>query len=183
MTDKKMVAAITLCLLWLIIAAAAISGGNGLKKTSNKTVVDGVIQSGEYSIHHEFDKMDLFLNWTQSKVYVAVVAETEGWIGVGFGSLKMNNAHILIGFVDNGKAVLKEQKGKGRSHRDTKTLYVQSFEMKETFGNTTLELEFKEEDVITPGQKSLGMIIAFGAGDSFTMYHSSRKGFSIDILD
>ncbi len=166
-----------------LVAVGSFADSHGLKETSNKTTVDGVVESDEYSYSHEFKGSTLHANWNSGKVYIGFVADTKGWVGVGFGSTRMNNSHILIGYVDNGKAKFKEQIGKGNAHTDTDTSYVQSYELKEEKGKTTLEFVFNEGDIIQSGHSTIDFIIAYGKKDSFTQYHSgTREGFSLEIV-
>jgi hypothetical protein len=177
-----LIAMLGVCAAFLVASGISASS-NGLRETTNTTVVDGVIEPNEYSYSHEFKESTLYLNWNSGKVYIAFVAETKGWVGVGFGSTMMNNSHIHIGYVDNGNPVFKEQVGKGKTHTDTDTTYVQSFEMSEEKDDTTLELVFNESDIIQGGQQKIDFIIAYGKKDSFTQYHSgTREGFSVDIV-
>jgi hypothetical protein len=167
-----------------LIAVGTFADSKGLKETSNKTVVDGVVESDEYSYSREFQDATLYINWSDGKVYLAVEANTKGWVGVGLGSTMMNNSHILIGYVDKGKPVFKEQVGKGKAHTDTDNKYVQSYKMKEEEGKTTLELVFNEGDIIQSGQHKIDFIIAYGKKDSLTQYHGgTRDGFSVDIVN
>ncbi len=175
---------IVMCFLGFLLVTVAYGASKGLKKTSNMTKVDGIIQPAEYSYNYNFSDYKLYLNWNGDKVYIGVTAETEGWIGVGINSSKMNDAHIHIGFVDRGRVVFKEQVGKGKSHMDTDVNFVKDFEMKEESGNTTMELEYNQNDIIKPGQKQIEMIMAYGKKDALTQYHGNmRKGIQIDILD
>jgi hypothetical protein len=173
-----------MCILGSLLVTVAYGASKGLKKSSNMTKVDGVIQKGEYSYNFSFSDYELFLNWNGDKVYIGVTAETEGWIGVGINSSKMNESHIHIGFVDRGRVVFKEQSGVGKAHKDTNVTYVKAFEMKEDSGNTTMELEYDQNDIIKPGQKNLEMIMAYGKKDTLTQYHgNTKRGIKIDILD
>jgi hypothetical protein len=167
-----------------LVAPGTFASSNGLKETSNETVVDGVVESDEYSYSREFKDATLYINWSDGKVYLAVKAKTIGWVGVGFGSSKMNSSYILIGYVDKGKPVFKEQVGKGQSHRDADTKYVQSYKLKEEKGETILELVFNESDIIQGGQQKIDFIMAYGKKDSLTQYHGgTRDGFSVDIVN
>ena len=168
----------------LVAAAGLAADSKGLKKTTNDTVVDGVVRPDEYSYSREFKDSTLHVNWSGGKVYIALTAKTEGWVGVGYGSKMMNNSYILIGYVDRGTPVFKEQVGRGHKHTDTDTQYVQSFEMSEKSGSTTLEMALDEDDIILSGQRSIDFIIAYGKNDSFSQYHGGeREGFSVSIVN
>jgi hypothetical protein len=126
--------------------------------------------------------MELHLNWTGDDLYIALEADTNGWVAVGVNSKRMNGAHILIGFVDGSNAVFTEQMGRGHGHRNTGETYVKEYEIKESGGMTTLEVRLAASDIITSGQRKLDMIFANGADDSLTMYHArTREGISVSL--
>ncbi len=172
-----------MAILALCIAAGpAFAVENKLKNTSNKTVVDGTIHKNEYSYVYTFQDMELYLNRNGGNLYIAASVKTDGWLGVGFDSKVMNNAYILIGYVDNGNPVLKEQTGTGHKHVDTDQSIAQTYAMKESGGSTVIEVSLDEKDVIKKGQKTLEMILAYGGKDSLKSYHGkTRQGFSVPL--
>jgi hypothetical protein len=141
------------------------------------------VQPDEYSYSYDFKDSVLHLNWSGGEVFIGYTVETKGWIAVGYGSTKMNDAHIFIGFVDDGEAQFSEHTGRGHAHSKSDARYVQSYKLSEKSGLTTLELEIPEEDMIDSGQKTLEIILGYGKRDSFNQYHSgTRTGLSVDIV-
>jgi hypothetical protein len=166
----------------ILISAVSVMGADTLKKSSNRTKVDGRVTPGEYSYSHSAQNMKVHLNWNGGDLYVAIEAKTAGWVAVGLNAKKMDSAHILIGFVDGSNVVFKEQVGTGHAHRDTKTRYVDEYEMTESRGMTTMEARLPASDIISSGQKTLDLIFASGGDDSLTLYHSrNRQGVSVSL--
>lgn len=186
MTAKKTL--LLLLLLPLLVGSLSLRGipsayaeGPVLKQTANEITVDGIAGPGEYTFLYDFKQLSLRLNRTSERLYAAVTAETGGWVGVGLNSSKMNKADIIIGYFSKGKAVIEEQRGFGHKHKDNKIPYVVSYAINETSGKTTLEVEFVLKDVIKPGQKTLSMIMAFGASDSLRGYHKQRSTVNVKL--
>lgn len=155
-----------------------------LEQTDNETSVDGIINPEEYSFSFKYKQLTLYLNRTIDRLYVGVIAETKGWIAVGFNTTPvMNNAEILIGFVKDGKITVRKQKVTGRKHEDFDLPYIVSNAMIEDSKKTTLEAEIIPAHIIKPGQKVLNVILAFGADDDITKYHKLRTGVTINLKD
>jgi hypothetical protein len=154
-----------------------------LKKTSTKVTVDGKADANEYTYAYEMKGLKLLLTRTEDSLYAAVTADTTGWVGIGFKANKMNNAEILIGYFKDGKGNLFEQGGSGHTHNDLKIPYVRSYALTETANTTTLELELDANGILSPGQKSFPMILAFGGDDTVTSYHKARTGIDVPLGD
>ena len=165
----------------IIVTHSAMGEEQALQKTKDAAVVDGVVQPNEYSFSYEIDKIKLYLNWTKGKLSAAILVDTNGWVGIGFNSQKMNDADILIGFVKGGETSFKEQVGAGHKHKDKDMPYFKSFSLKESGGKTTLEVELLDNGVIKRGQKTLPIIVAFGDADSFSSYHRMKKSINIAL--
>jgi len=147
-----------------------------------KSTINGVIGASEYPVTTEAVKIKVWLSRTADTVYIAISADTTGWVAVGFGSLKMNGALILIGFVgSDGKAQLKLQKGSGHTHGDVESDALIQFAMKEEGGKTVLEAALKAASIIGKDAKELPMIVAFGGADSFVSPHSGRSPLSVKL--
>lgn len=188
MKAKKKISLILLFLLglsslYLQGMHRAQAGETVLKQTAKAATVDGIVEIDEYSYSYNYKQLSLYLNKTSERLYAAVTAETEGWVGVGFDSSKMDNADIIIGYIQDGKTLIKEQKGSGKKHIDSDIPYVKSYAMKESSGKTTLEVELILQDVIKRGQKTLSMIMAYGKSDSLSKYHKLRAAVEIELED
>ena len=144
--------------------------------------VDGVSAASEYTATAESGKTKLSLARDKDNVYVSISGETNGWIAVGFGSLKMDGALMFIGFVGaDGKAQGKLQKGTRNTHGDVASDALVQFAMKEANGVTTLELVLKAASVIAKDAKALPMIWAVGGADSFISPHRSRGSLTVTL--
>jgi hypothetical protein len=176
-----------LCSLVFAIAlgTAAFGQSADLATTTNKTVVDGVVNPAEYSFSKSFDELSLYANRTADALYLGVVGNTTGWVSVGLGSLKMEGATIFIGFVgSDGKVQFKPQAGSGHSHRDVGDAVaatIISYAMKESGGKTTLEIALKPAAYIAAKQSSLQVIYAEGTEKSYIPRHMFRGALSIPL--
>jgi hypothetical protein len=154
-----------------------------LKKTSTKVTVDGKADPAEYTYAYETKGLRLLLTRTGNSLYAAVTADTTGWVGIGFKAKKMDKSEILVGYFKDGKGNLFEQLGSGHTHSDQKIPYVNTYALTETANTTTLELELDANGILSPGQKSFPMILAFGGDDTVTSYHKSRTGIDVPLGD
>jgi hypothetical protein len=154
-----------------------------LKKTSTKVTVDGKAGTDEYTFTYETKGLKLLLTRTENSLYAAVTADTTGWVGIGFKANKMDKSEILIGYFKDGKGNLFEQLGSGHKHDDQNIPYVKTYALTETAKTTTLELELDANGILSPGQKSFPMILAFGGDDTVTSYHRARTGIDVPLGD
>ena len=172
-------------LLFAALGAAAFGQAKSLAITANKTVVDGVVNAGEYSFTQDFGEMSLSVNLTADALYVAAVGNTTGWVSVGLGSLKMDGSTIFIGFVGaDGKVQFKAQGGTGHSHKDVGADVagtIISSQMKEAGGKTTLEIALRPAAYVKSGQTALQIIYAQGTEKSFIPRHMFRGALSLAL--
>ena len=180
---KKIMTAVSLAaFLFAGVAASAQTQPLVLPAAEAWVDVDGVTGATEYPVTAEAGKMKLRLSRDADTVFAALSGETTGWVAVGFGSLKMDGSLMLIGFVSaDGKAQLKIQRGKGRSHADVESDALIQFAMKETGGVTTLELALKASSIIGKGATELPVIFAMGGADSFTTPHRARGSQQVKL--
>jgi DOMON domain len=181
------VGTVAIAVVLLAGIGGAASAQDTLRVSSRRPTVDGTVTRNEYSYSRDFDQqLTLYASRTPTTLYLAVVANTAGWVGVGLGSPRMDGADIFMGFVRGGKAIFKPQVGRGHSHRDApkevKTA-VESYALRERGGKTTLEVALKASAYIRRGQPSLDMIFAMGDRPSFTMYHSYRGATSLTLAE
>ena len=179
-TIFSLLCALPLC---LFLCSSAYGADGVLKTDTGKPVVDGVVENGEYGYSYETEDMTLLLSRSPGIINAALVARTEGWVGIGFKSSVMDDAEILIGYVKGGKAAYKEQIGTGKRHKDKDLAWVKSLVLSESGGKTTLEVELVEKGVVDPGSESLSLIIAFGNNDSFSSFHRMKKGLTVELED
>jgi hypothetical protein len=175
---------LALSLLFFVAIGAAVFGqAKSLAITTNKTVVDGVVNAGEYSFTQDFGQLSLSVNRTADALYLAVVGSTTGWVSVGLGSLKMDGATMFMGFVGaNGKVQFKPVLGSGHSHKDAGgdvSGTIISSAVKESGGKTTLEIAVRPAAYIKSGQSTLQIIFAEGTEKSFIPHHMFRGAISL----
>jgi hypothetical protein len=151
-------------------------------------IVDGMISPDEYDYSQTFDGEAMRVSHTISGdlLYMAVEAETEGWVAVGFdpGAI-MNNADMVFGWVVDGTAFSKDcfSIGPTGPHPpDTElggTSDIAEYAVTEADGRTILEFsrnlstgdEYDKD--ISEGMK---IIWAYGLTDDEDMYHD-RAGY------
>jgi hypothetical protein len=167
------------------LGAAAFSQAKSLAITTNKTVVDGVVNPSEYSFSQNFGDLSLYVNRTADALYLGVVGNTTGWVSVGLGSLKMDGATIFIGFVgSDGKVQFKPQAGSGHSHKDAGADVVGtiiSYAIKESGSTTTLEIALKPAAYVKSGQSEMHIIYAAGTEKSFIPRHMFRGALTLPL--
>jgi hypothetical protein len=171
----------------IALGTAAFGQTKALATTTNKTVVDGVVNPAEYSFSQDFGELSLYANRTANTLYLGIVGNTTGWVSVGLGSLKMEGATIFIGFVgSDGKVQFKPQVGSGHSHKDVSgdvAATIISSAMKEAGGKTTLEIALKPAAYIKAAQPALLVIYAQGTEKSFIPRHMLRGALSIPLAN
>ena len=169
----------------IALGTAAFGQAKPLATTTNKTVVDGVVNPAEYSFSQDFGELSLYANRTADALYLGLVGNTTGWVSVGLGSLKMDGSTIFIGFVGkDGKMQFKAQAGSGHSHKDVSgdvAATIISSAMKEADGKTTLEIALKPAAYIKAGQSALQVIYAEGTEKSYIPRHMFRGALSIQL--
>jgi len=165
----------------MLLALAVAGGAQPLGLTDQPAVPDGVVEEGEYSWSESFQTITLHLSRTDTRLFAAVEAKAEGWVGIGFGSNRMTGAHIFIGFVRGSRVEIQQHRGSGHSHRELQDTVELDYALREQGGVTVMELSVPVEAFIAPGQERLEMIIACGKGDRTRVYHSYRRGVIVDL--
>ena len=177
MRIKTIIAAVILGLL-LITAAAA---QDRLAVSEDNPEIDGTVFPQEYSLVVELPRAVLYLNRTQEILSIALQSELGGWVAVGLGSQRMDEASIYIGYVDSGEQVFTKQLGRGHGHADAQVAEPAAFRLRENQSGTVLELSFPASAFIPQGAASLSLIAACGKRDNLGSYHSMRRGLEIDL--
>jgi hypothetical protein len=138
-------------------------------------VVDGSVAAGEYTGTLVLGRYSISMSRHGGELYIGMSARTAGWVAVGLGSLKMNGATILIGYVNRDGLRLKVQRGVAHTHTDTPGDALLGSAGTETGGRTTIEMRLKAAPFIAQGATQIQMIVAFGNTDSFTVPHAFRS--------
>jgi hypothetical protein len=172
-------------ILFIALGAAAFGQAKSLAITTNKTVVDGVVNAVEYSFTQDFGELSVSVNRTADALYIAVVGKTTGWVSLGLGSMKMDGSTIFMGFVGaDGKVQFKAQAGTGHAHKDAGADVegtIISSQIKETAGVTTMEVALRPAAYIKSGQAALQIIYAEGTEKSFIPRHMKRGALSLAL--
>jgi hypothetical protein len=168
-----------LCLLLILAATAAFA--QKLPAVSPAATVDGVVAANEYSLSVPLDKMTLFAARTADTLYVAVQAETTGWVAFGAGSLRMDKAWIYIGYVKGAEVGFDSHRGAGHRHQAAASAPTAAYSLGEAAGVTTLELSFKLTDLIAAGQADLKCIVAIGRQDNLGSIHARRRAVTLQL--
>lgn len=164
----------------LVALGLGLIGGGALAAQS-APAADGSVKQGEYS----FDKADgpahIYARFDSSKVYIAIVGETSGWVAVGLNSTRMHGAKIFMGYVDGKGPSFTTQAGVRHSHSDTSDFAAVLHGVGEANGATTLELILDRSSFIPAGAASLDIIYAMGSSDSFRQFHSFHGTTSLAV--
>ena len=154
---------ITLTTLALLLAAtAAIAGGEG--EQAEMEVMAGYSQITDDNLSFDFQ-------WQVDggNLNVQIAAPSTGWISVGFDpSNKMADANILIGYVADGKAFLRDDFGVGQVKHGPDTGQGGT----ENFSN----LEGEETDAVTV----LRFTIPLDSGDAYDK--KLQKGATYKVI-
>jgi hypothetical protein len=164
--------------LLLVFAAAA---QESLSLSAEPAQIDGTISPGEYSLVFELPRGVLYLTRTQEEFAIALQSELDGWVAVGLGSRRMNEASIYIGYVDSGEQVFARQLGRGHGHKDADVAEPTAVRLTEDENGTVLELSFSGSAFTPEDADTLSLIVACGRRDNLSSYHSMRRGLEIDL--
>ena len=135
-------------------------------------VADGTVSSGEYSWTGSYSNMTLSsaLSMDGKILYIALEAPTTGWVAVGLGSLKMDGAFLVLGYDAKGTIAIREDTGKGNSHKENTDKILIAGAVLEANGITRLEFALPSERFT--GENPIKMILSYGRVDNFTSIHA-----------
>ncbi len=87
---------------------------------------------------------DIYLAYDDSNLYVYLETEGEGWVAVGFNTMGggMDGANMIIGYLDNGTAAIRDDVGKGRSHSEASSSMVNEFFFAQDNGRVIMEFSY-----------------------------------------
>jgi hypothetical protein len=169
-------------LLSLLFAGAAVAASaQRLPAASPAARLDGVVAENEYALVVPLDKLTLYASRTSNTLFVALEAQTAGWVAFGAGSARMDKAMIYIGYLKGDQAVLAVQRGSRHTHKEASDAPKAEYRLGERNGRTTLELAFRSADLIASGQAELACIVAYGRADNLSSFHVFRRSVSIRL--
>ena len=163
-------------------SAVAAGDAGALVAQEEAPVVDGAVAAGEYGVSLQYDGITIGLALVGDTLHVAAAATTTGWVGVGFGSNKMDGARILFSFVDaDGQVFFAEQEGSGHKHNDVTDTVTTAHAVAEADGVTTLEAALPAAFVRASADESgtFPMIMAYGRRDSVRVVHRFFKSIEL----
>lgn len=147
---------------------------------------DGVVSPGEYANDVDLGTYRLFWSGTADTIRIAMQADVQGWVAVGFqpGS-RMKNADMILGMMAGGQVVVQDQYSTGDfgPHRadveQNGTDDLMSFAGMRTASATTFEFERKLNtgdamDVPLVRGAAMQIIWAYGPSDDVRAAHSTR---------
>lgn len=155
-------------------------------------IADGTISDNEYGKTASYDGLDIFWASDREYIYVALRAQTTGWVSVAIQpGTTMKDADIILGFVEAGRATVIDHYSTGSfgPHRpDTElggTDDIIEYAGSEYSGYTVLE--FKRARVtgdsydhpISTGENKI--IWAYGSSDKVSVKHSRRGYGMLDL--
>jgi hypothetical protein len=157
--------------------------------TSTPPVIDGTINAGEYAhaVHDDVTKMDLYWTLSGDTLYMAIHSPGTGWEAVGIApdGPMMKGGDILMGYVEDGKAVLEDQYGDTQyTHKMDTDLggkdSIISFAGSENDAGTSLEFERNEKDLDQYDKPinlngSTFVMLAWADHDNWTSYHGKDR--------
>jgi hypothetical protein len=165
---------------------------------TEKWVADGTIGANEYARSMTFfgpktsgySGGDLQIYWKNDAqfLYMAIAGNTTGWVSVGLEPEEwMKNADMILGFVDNGKAIVLDEFSTGNYGPHVPDVQlggtndILEFGGAEQNGRTTVEFKRKMDTgdkfdkAFTPGQK-VSIIWAMADKDADSQKHNIAKG-------
>ena len=182
--------------LFILLVVLLFGGHLHEAETDNETVTwipDGVISSGEYSVHYSGDGLDLYLRVENESLMVGIMARTRGWVAVGFGGGPgMKDTDIVIAYVlPNGTVRISDEYSTGFSGpHNPDRIYGGSFDITSYGGkeeNVTV-VEFSRP--LKTGDRydfqiNLGeefrVVWAYGSVDDFLSMHSKAGSFRVKL--
>ncbi len=159
-------------------------------ETDPRELLDGVIESGEYTYNTSFMEGKLRAHWSldNGTLRIALDGETTGWVAIGFEpSVGMSDADMLFGWVEDGNASVMDAYSTGiNGPHPADTVLGGSddillFGGNETSGRTVVEIvrnltTTDSHDFSFPTEGNVTVIWALGVEDDPMSLHSFRGG-------
>jgi hypothetical protein len=106
--------------------------------------VDGVIDNEdgpEYPATYKDKASGLTVNWgfDDSLIYVGIETKGRGWLAIGFGSDKMNESNVIVGYYTEDSTEVVNQTGAARLPQSDSAIREAEIDFDEETGVTTME--------------------------------------------
>ena len=164
----------SILMFFMVIAAAALFSDG----------IDGVIGDSEYTNVHDSGQMKLYSRLDNSVLSVAVEAPTNGWVAAGFGSLRMDGAYIVMGYVKKDGPHISQVEGSGHRLKEPAAVLVSQWAAVEEGDTTVLEFSVPVESLKTKTSGNgiaIDMIMSYSNTDVTWMKHSYRTSFTLEL--
>jgi len=163
----------------LLVATLGMSAQQALPLQSGSIQVNGIAAAGEYNYFSSDKNIDLSLRRLDAtRLAFNLKVKTTGWVAIGFGSQRMNGAHILIGYYDS-KPVYEEHVGVFNLHRKTTDKVLIESVMLEADGFTNWEGIIDSTRFTSSGK--LELILAYGSRDNLTSKHQAYRSLVLNL--
>ena len=171
---------ILLTLSLVISLATILAAAESIAPSATAPTIDGTVTTGEYTWTKTLDQVTVSASLgTDGLAYFAISAPTAGWVALGVGSDRMNNALIAMAYDDGKTPFFTEQKGAGHGHADAKDAIVKKWAVKNDKGVTTLEISVPAE--LATVKTQIKVIYAYGRDTNIKSYHAGRGSVTFDI--
>jgi len=160
--------------------ASSVQAQAVLTASSSTPAIDGTLGAGKYQFTTTVSGMTIGATLgSDGNVYLAIQAQTAGWVALGVGGRRMNGSRLFLGCDTGSQKVFKEQKGAGHSHGDVDDPVVTKWAVAKVDGKMTLELTLPEKAAVTAGK--IDLLFAYSDSSSLTAYHRARGSLSISV--
>ncbi len=116
-------------------------------------------------------------------LYVHLRADIDGWLAVGFNVRGggMDEANMVIGYLDGEEPSLRDDVGRGRTHAEAATRAVEDFSLLREDGTRILEFSYPlifpgdvdyRLDGLTPGEMYTLLVAYNASSDDISRQHS-----------
>ena len=173
-----------LVLIVMLIGAVAVFANGDGEEGAETTALEGYSNAMDSSL-----KFDLQWKIEGENLMVQMAAPTTGWLSVGFDAEdKMAGANILIGYVEDGMAMLRDDYGSGAVKHEADSALGGSDDFSDVSGSEadgttiisfTIPLNSGDSnDKPLEAGKAYKVIYAYGPNgkDDFGSYHTKSRG-------
>ncbi len=166
-----------------------------------RVMIDGTIdneEGPEYPASFSDKASGLTVNWgfDDSLIYVGLQTKGRGWMAVGFGSPKMNEANMMIGYYTEDSTEVMNQIGANHTHalspQSDSAIREAEIDFDEETGVTTMEFAYPLKFPSSPGLATTALVpgqtydIILSQNTktvSLDTKHTNRNTFKVKLAD